>query len=229
MGFDNEKLKNVLAKIKDAAVSVNRSPADITLIAVTKTIDIQTIKAAIAAGISVIGENRVQEAEAKWREIGTGVKWHLVGHLQTNKVKKAVRMFDLIHSVDSLKLAQEVDRRAREAGKVQDILVQVNTSGEDSKFGVAPEATADLVCAIKELSHVEVRGLMTIGAFLPGPEAVRPCFKLLRSLQETIRTRAGESIDLGHLSMGMTNDYEAAVQEGATLVRVGRALFGERS
>lgn len=227
MCFNKGNLQDVLSKIKQAASSAGRAGSAVTLIAVTKTVDSATIREAIASGITVIGESRVQEAQRKWEELGPAVSWHLVGHLQTNKVKKAVRMFDLIHSVDSAPLAREISRRAGEIGKVQPVLVQVNTSGEPAQYGVAPDRAAELLREAVALPCLAVKGLMTIGAFRPDPEQVRPCFKLLSRLRDELQPLAGES--LGQLSMGMTNDYEAAIQEGATLVRIGRALFGGRA
>ncbi|NOZ57929.1 MAG: YggS family pyridoxal phosphate-dependent enzyme, partial [Calditrichaeota bacterium] len=154
--------------------------------------------------------------------------WHLVGHLQTNKAKRAVQFFDWIHSIDSLHLAQEVSKRCLAAGREVNVLVEVNTSGEASKYGVTPDETADLVRAVAELPGLRLQGLMTIAAIVPDPEEARPYFRLLRELRDDLVKR-GVVETLPHLSMGMTDDFEVAIEEGATMVRIGRAIFGPRS
>jgi len=173
---------------------------------------------ALEAGVTIFGENRVQDALAKHKVISDRASWHLIGHLQTNKAKDAVRIFDLIHSVDSLRLAQEIDKQAGKIGKVQDILIQVNTSGEASKFGIGPEEAAGLIRDAGLLKNISIKGLMTIAPEVEDPETVRPYFTALRELRDFI-DRSWQ------LSMGMSNDFEVAVEEGATLVRVGRAVF----
>lgn len=221
-------IATVHKQMTEATIASGR-PLAPTLIAVTKKVDIPQVEEALQAGCTVFGENRVQEAYRKLQQLAGCGSWHLIGHLQSNKVKRAVSLFDLIHSVDSLTLAHEISRRAGEAGKQQDILLQVNTSGEDSKFGVTPQQLETLVRGVAPLPHLHVCGLMTIGAFLPDPESVRPCFKLLRSLRDDIIKMNLKGVSMKHLSMGMTNDYTVAIEEGATLVRVGRAIFGERN
>ena len=223
-----DNVRQVQARIAAACARVHRDPREVEIVAVSKTVDVERIRQAIAAGIRIIGENRVQEAWPKVQAIGRGVAWHMVGHLQTNKVKRALECFDLIESVDSLHLAEEISRRATACGRRVEVFVEVNTSGEPSKFGVPPEQAPDLVRRIARLPGVQVTGLMTVGAFLPDPELVRPCFVTLRQLKEEIDRLGIEGVGLKHLSMGMTDDFEVAVEEGATLVRIGRALFGPR-
>jgi hypothetical protein len=224
-----ERIVALRQVIERAALAAGRAGADVQLVAVTKTVEVPRIQEVLAAGIDILGESRVQEAEPKWQTLGARVRWHLVGHLQSNKVKKAVRMFDLIHSVDSPELARVIDREAGALNKVQEVLVQVNTSGESTKHGVAPEAAAPLARDIANLEHVRVRGLMTIGPLDGDQEQVRASFRLLRTLRDRIAALALPGVSLEHLSMGMSDDFEIAIAEGATLVRLGRAIFGERA
>jgi len=223
-----ENIERVRERIETAAHRSGQKADDIILVAVTKEVDIPRIREALAYGVQHIGENRVQEAQRKFEALGRVATWHMVGHLQTNKVKKALEIFDLIHSLDRFELAQEISKRAQAAGRTVDVLVQVNTSGEPSKFGVAPEGAPRLVEQMAALPCLRIQGLMTIGAFLPDPEAVRPCFTLLRKLRDEIALRDIAGVSMKYLSMGMTNDFEVAIEEGANLVRIGRAIFGER-
>lgn len=186
------------------------------------------IREAIGAGISDIGENRVQDAVSKFAEIGGAVRWHLVGHLQTNKVRDAVRIFSLIHSVDSIRLAEAIDKEAGKAGKKQDALMQVNVSGEESKFGMRPEDANDFLKKVLLYPNIVIRGLMTIAPDDKNPESARPYFRALRELRDRIRASHGGLDNFTMLSMGMTGDFRVAVEEGATHVRVGRAIFGDR-
>lgn len=196
--------------------------------AVAKTRTAAEVEEAIAAGIEVVGENRLQEAEKKWGAVSLRASWHLVGHLQTNKVKKAIQVFDMIHSVDSLHLAKEINARAEPMNRSVDVLVQVNTSGEVSKSGVPPEAAADLIGGMSNLRFVRVRGLMTIGALGEEGEAARRYFIRLRESADRILSARIPNVTMEHLSMGMTGDFEEAIEEGATLVRLGTAIFGPR-
>ena len=224
-----KRLKLVKERIEAAALSSDRDPKTVKLVAVSKTVPVDRVHAAIKAGVTMLGENYVQEAREKIEALGKEkVSWHFVGHLQSNKAKHAVRLFDLIHSVDSLKLAKEINKRAGALGKVQDILIQVNISGEETKSGIDTEQTLDLVRGISPLENIAVRGLMTMPPYFNAPDKVRPYFKALKSLQTLIRQEAIPNVDITELSMGMTGDFEAAVQEGATLVRIGTAIFGER-
>jgi len=223
-----ESVRQVLSRMEDAADRALRDPAEITLVAVTKTVPVKRIIEAVEAGVTAIGENRVQEAGRKFEELDLPVEKHLVGHLQKNKVRDALGLFDLIQSVDSVRLAREISHRADAAGKTARVLVEVNTSGEGTKNGLPPDEAAAAVEQMAGLPGLRVEGLMTVGAFLPDPEDVRPCFRRLRALRDEIEERVVPGVSMAHLSMGMTNDFEVAVEEGATLVRVGRAIFGER-
>ena len=218
----------IKARISAACARVGRSPSDVTLVAVTKTRTPAEIDEAIKAGITHIGENRVQEAMAKKLLVTLPATWHLVGSLQTNKVKKALELFDVIQSVDSLHLALELQRRCEQMGRHVSVLIEVNTSGEPSKHGVLPDAAPDLVTELLKLDRLQLSGLMTIGPGLAieDPEASRPCFQALRTLAEDCRQRF--SIPLPHLSMGMSSDFEVGIEERATIVRIGTAIFGPR-
>jgi pyridoxal phosphate enzyme (YggS family) len=215
-------------RITAAAERVGRDGRAVQIVAVSKTKPVIQILEAIDAGVTDIGENRVQEAVGKYDQIDRPAKWHLVGHLQRNKVRQALPIFDLVHSVDSLRLLAEIDRRSAQLDCQTEVLVQVNTSGEPSKYGLVPDAAFDFIENALDYAHVRIKGLMTIGAFLPDPEAVRPSFVLLRTLQEKIGEQRFEGVEMEYLSMGMTNDFEVAIEEGANLVRIGTAIFGER-
>lgn len=228
MASIHENLSRIQDRIAAAAVRVGRNPNSIELVAVSKTKPVSLIVEAIEAGITHIGENRVQEAQSKYPQIDHPVKWHLVGHLQRNKVKQALQIFDLIHSVDSPRLLAEIDRRSAESNRTTEILIQANTSAEPSKFGLEPDQTLGFIESAQSYTHIRIKGLMTIGAFLPDPEAVRPMFVLLRQLREKIIAQQFPNVEMNTLSMGMTNDFEVAIEEGANLIRVGTAIFGER-
>jgi len=224
------RLTALLARIQSAAAAAGRAGVGIRLVAVSKTFPSEAIRQAIAAGVSDIGENYIQEARDKFEALqGTAVKWHFIGRLQTNKAKQAVRMFDLIHTLDSYKLALELDRCARRLHKIQPVLIQVNVAGEATKAGVAPEEALSLVRQAAALENIAVKGLMTMPPYFNAPERVRPFFAALRQLRDRIRHEEITNIGMEELSMGMTGDFEAAVAEGATLVRIGTAVFGERS
>jgi pyridoxal phosphate enzyme (YggS family) len=226
MGAIEENFRTVKERIDDAATRAGRDPSQITLIAVTKTVAIERIREAIAAGMIAFGENYVQEARRKIDEIGrTGLQWHFIGHLQTNKAHYAVRLFDFIHAVDSIKLARELDKRAASAGRTVDCLIEVNLSEEESKFGITEDKARGLVHEMKGLKNISLQGLMTMPPYFDDPELARPYFIALRTLQEKI---AQDGTHLPELSMGMSTDFEVAIEEGATMVRVGRAIFGER-
>ena len=224
-----QRLEHVKERIRRAAESCNRDPDSIRLVVVSKTFPAETVKVAIEAGATILGENYVQEAREKFDAlVHYAVSWHFVGHLQSNKAKYAVRLFDLIHSVDSLKLARALDREAKKADKIQPILVQVNISGEDTKSGIAAEETPGLISEISLLENLSVQGLMTMPPYFYQPEKVRPYFAALRNLRDQIKEQSPPNVSLEELSMGMTGDFEAAIEEGATLVRIGTAIFGER-
>jgi pyridoxal phosphate enzyme (YggS family) len=221
-----QNLALVNRRLADAAQRAGRDPAEVRLVAVSKKVAAARLSQALAAGQRWFGENYVQEAKGKIAALGPGLSWHLIGSLQTNKAKEAVALFDLIHAVDRLKLAQALESAAARLGKVQAILIQVNLAAEDTKSGVAPAALPELLKAVADLPHLEVAGLMTMPPWFADPEAARPFFRALRELRDRLRDLIG--LPLPELSMGMSGDYEVAVAEGATLVRVGTAIFGAR-
>jgi hypothetical protein len=222
-------LEAVIGRIQRAAQACGRAPDSVRLVAVSKTVAAGRVREAIQAGVTILGENYVQEAREKFNELyDQAVAWHFIGHLQTNKAKYAVRMFDLIHSVDSFKLAAALDKEAAKRDIVQDILVQVNLSGEATKSGVSADEVAPLLERIAGLNHVRVRGLMTMPPFFDDPESARPFFEALTALRDRLGRTPTANADLQELSMGMTGDFEAAINAGATLVRIGTAIFGER-
>ncbi len=224
-----KRLESVRERIRNAAISSNRDPDSVRLVAVSKTKPVESILEAIEAGATIFGENYIQEAREKFTALAEhDISWHFIGHLQSNKAKYAVRQFDLIHSVDSLKLARELDRHALKNGKIQQILIQVNISGESSKSGVEEQTLLELVREAGKLENVSIRGLMTMPPFFDNPEKARPIFAALRKLRDRIEQEAIANVFMEELSMGMTGDFEAAILEGATLVRVGTAIFGSR-
>lgn len=224
----SENILKIKQKIWEVCQKVGRNPDEITIVAVTKTVPVEKIKEAINAGIYDIGENRVQELLEKRNSL-ENVRWHFVGHLQTNKVKYIVDFIHLIHSVDSLKLALEIDKRAEKINRPVDVLIEVNTSGEKTKYGVKPEETIEIVKQISEnCKFVHIKGLMTLAAYSPDPENARPMFKMLKNLSDEIAKLNLKNVEMKHLSMGMSNDYWIAIEEGATIVRIGTAIFGPR-
>jgi len=224
----SENILKIKQKIWEVCQKVGRNPDEITIVAVTKTVPVEKIKEAINAGIYDIGENRVQELLEKRNSL-ENVRWHFVGHLQTNKVKYIVNFIHLIHSVDSLKLALEIDKRAEKINRHIDVLIEVNTSGEKTKYGVKPEETIEIVKQISEnCKFVHIKGLMTLAAYSPDPENARPMFKMLKNLSDEIAKLNLKNVEMRHLSMGMSNDYWIAIEEGATIVRIGTAIFGPR-
>lgn len=229
MGTVAENLEAVESRIAVAARRAGRDPAGVTLVAVSKLIPVERVREGIAAGLRVLGENYVQEARTKIAELGRGVAWHLVGHLQANKAKHAVELFDLIHSLDSVELALELDRQAERRGRAEvPVLVQLSLAGEATKSGVSEQALLPLLKAIVPLRHVSVQGLMTMPPYVEDPEASRPFFRALRELRERVEKEGIERVTMAHLSMGMSHDFEVAIEEGATLIRVGTAIFGPR-
>jgi pyridoxal phosphate enzyme (YggS family) len=220
-----ENLIIVRSRIKEAAERAGRRADGIILVCVTKTVGVPQIEEALAAGAADIGESRVQDAEVKFKAIGRRARWHLIGHLQTNKVKEAVRIFDLIHSVDSLKLAEEISKRAGADGKTQEILIEVKTSQEAAKYGAAPGEVIALIEKAAALPHIKIMGLMTMAPIVPEAGQARPYFKGLKEISETIAARKIKNVDMRYLSMGMTQDFEVAVEEGANMVRIGHAIF----
>ena len=220
-----ENIKRLKERIEKAANRVNRNPDEITLVAVTKTVPPEIILQAIEYGIEIIGENRVQEAKEKFNIIGNRVQWHMVGHLQTNKVKDALKIFNLIHSLDSIKLAEEIEKRATNA---VECLIEVNTSGEPTKFGIKPEDLFKFYEELRKFKKIKVLGLMTIGPgwAITDPEASRNFFKLLHDLRDELAQAFDQEFPI--LSMGMTSDFEVAIEEGSNMIRIGTAIFGPR-
>lgn len=224
-----DRLERIRERIKKAAEKTDRAADSIRLIAVSKTMPAEVVQEAIEAGVTDLGENYIQEAREKINTLATAdVNWHFIGHLQSNKAKYAVRLFDLIHSVDSLKLAQELNKYAQKNDKIQAVLVQVNVAKEESKSGVHVENTLELLKNIAQLENIAVQGLMTMPPYFNAPEKVRPFFAALRRLRDQINAAGLPNIALDELSMGMTGDFEAAIEEGATMVRIGTAIFGAR-
>ncbi|MCQ2554002.1 MAG: YggS family pyridoxal phosphate-dependent enzyme [Clostridia bacterium] len=217
-----QRIQTIQKRIDDAALRSGRSGKDITLIAVSKMHTVEEIKEALSCGITNLGENKVQELNSKYTEITQDVNWHLIGHLQTNKVKQIVDKVSLIHSVDSLHLAQEIDKRCREIGKTMDILIQVNAAGEESKFGVPCEEALPLAEEIQRTCpNIKIRGLMHIAPAADNPDDVRKYFRDVKNIYN-------QMTDVDILSMGMSHDFEVAIEEGANMVRIGTSIFGER-
>lgn len=220
-------VKDNIVKIRERVIEVsskvNRDPSEIKIVAVSKGRGVEDIKEAVFSGLTDIGENRIQEALEKYNKLraegfGQAIRWHMIGHLQTNKVEDAVKIFDLIHSVDSLALAQEIDKRAAQINKIQDILIEIKISPEATKFGLNPDKAAGIIQDISRLNNIKIKGLMTIAPLVNNPEEARPYFKKLRQIRD--------SIDMSYkLSMGMTDDFEAAIEDGAEIIRIGRGIF----
>jgi len=219
-----ENLRTVRSRIEQAAKRSGRNPGDIKLVAATKDVPAGLIKEAVNAGLTDIGENRVQEAKQKFGALmDQPVTWHMIGHLQTNKVKAALEIFSVIQSVDSERLADEISQRAQ---KIVDVFIEINTSGEEGKFGIAPEKAARLAEHISGLKNLNLTGLMTVGPLAGDEKSVRTSFRLLKSLFEEIKGLNLSGGELKYLSMGMSQDFETAIEEGSNLVRIGRAIFG---
>jgi len=228
MDYLKLNIDEIQDKIEQACKRSGRKREEVTLIGVTKTIEEPIINASLNFGITDIGENKVQEVTRKYDQINKGVKWHLIGHLQTNKVKYIIEKVDLIHSVDSVKLAKEINKRAAQHEKVMDVLIQVNIVDEESKFGVLKENVQPLIEEIAMMENVKVVGLMNIAPFYGDSELARKDFKVMKALFDTIKASAIENVEMKYLSMGMTGDYEVAVEEGANLLRVGTGIYGAR-
>lgn len=228
MGTIQQNIAEVEKRVADAAARAGRKREDVLLLAVSKTKPVELIKEAVACGLTSLGENKVQEIMEKYEPIGPGVHWHLIGHLQTNKVKYIIDKVDMIHSVESLRLAEEINKRAAAKDLVMDILVEVNMADEESKFGVKPEEVEAFLHDLSQLPNIRVRGLMTVAPFVENPEENRVYFRKMRELLVDMNGKKIDNINMDTLSMGMTGDYEVAIEEGATIVRVGTGIFGER-
>lgn len=213
-----DNVKKILAEL----------PPGVELVAAAKTKTPQDILEAVESGIKIIGENYVQEAAAAFSVVGRRVKWHFIGHLQTNKVKKAIDIFDMIETVDSMDLAREIDKRSAAAGKTTSILIEINSGEEEQKFGVRPEDAETLIKEITAFKNIKIEGLMTMGPFEGDPENSRPYFNVTKNLYDQIRALNLPGVDMKYLSMGMTNSYRVAIEEGANMVRIGTKIFGPR-
>ncbi len=225
-----ENLERVRQNITHAAEKIGKKPEDITLVMATKTVDAERIREAIREGGRIIGENRVQEALKKYKILkDEGVEWHFIGHLQTNKVKDVLKFANMIHSVDRLPLVEKLDQRLQQEGRSIDILIQVNTSHEESKYGIAPEEAITLIKQTAKYDTINIRGLMTIGLFTKDEVKIRKCFKVLKEVYDRSIKEGIDRVQMNYLSMGMSGDYQIAVEEGANMVRIGTAIFGARN
>ncbi len=213
-----ERIKEILKEV----------PENVILLAATKQRTIEEIEEAIECGIKVIGENYVQEAEKKFEKIGRKVRWHMIGHLQTNKVKKAIEIFDMIETVDSFKLAKEIDKEAKKRNIIFPVLIEVNSGKEIQKSGVLPEDLEKLIYEISKLENIKVEGLMTMGPLLNNPEDIRPYFKLTKELFDKLKNLSYPNVEMKYLSMGMTDTWKIAIEEGANIIRIGTGIFGPR-
>ena len=228
--FIFENIKTVCRNIARASLMANRCPSEVHLVVVTKTVDAAAIRAAVDSGLRLFGENRVQEAKNKIlsdevHAIPEKLEWHLIGHLQKNKARDAVQLFELIHTVDSIELAEELDKQAEKIGKIQRVLIQVKLAAEETKHGVSERGLPELLEKTAQMRHLRLEGLMTIPPYLENVKDVIPYFRRLRELRDEAEKNGYR---LPELSMGMSHDYEAAIEEGATMVRIGTAIFGER-
>ena len=223
-----DNLNEVRDRMASAARRAGRNPEDILLIAASKGVGVERLREGLAAGIRVFGESKVQEAMPKVHALEKEAQWHFIGHLQSNKAKYVVGKFELIHSVDSIELSEEINSKAQKKEAIQSILLEVNISGEKGKFGVLPDEVMEIVKAISGLTAVSLKGLMTVPPYSESPEDVRPCFRMLRELRDNVMRHGVCPADFRELSMGMSGDFEVAIEEGATMVRIGTAIFGNR-
>lgn len=225
-------LEAVKLRVAEAAEKVDRKPQEIDIVAVTKQVPVPRIREAVDLGLTSIGENRVQELLEKFKELGqeiagTRISWHFVGHLQTNKVKQIIHFTDLVHSLDRLNLAEEINKRAQQIDKIQPVLVQVNVALKKEKFGIFPADVVSFIEEVRGFSYLRIEGLMTMAPFFAEAERARPIFRKLKELFDQIRERY-PNLPLKYLSMGMTNDFEVAIEEGSNMIRIGTAIFGRR-
>lgn len=223
-----DNFEQIEKRIQEACERSGRSRSDVTLIAVSKTKPVEILQEAYDLGSRVFGENKVQEIVDKYDKLPEDIRWHMIGHLQRNKVKYIIDKVELIHSVDSVRLAETINNEAEKRGITANILIEVNVAGEESKFGLSPDEAEGFVCEISSFSAIRVQGLMTIAPYVDNPEENRPYFERLRKLSVDIAEKKVDNVTMSILSMGMTNDYEIAIEEGATMIRVGTGLFGVR-
>lgn len=224
-----EQLLNVENEILKSCENSDRNRSDVTLIAVSKTKPVETLQEAYDLGVRVFGENKVQELVDKYEVLPKDIHWHMIGHLQRNKVKYIIDKVDCIHSVESIRLAETIEKEAAKCNRIVDILIEVNVAEEESKFGLRIEEVIPFIEEIAKFPHIRVKGLMTIAPFVQNPEENRPVFKVLQKLSVDIAAKNIDNVNMNVLSMGMTNDYQIAIEEGATMVRVGTGIFGERN
>lgn len=220
-----ERLDSVRGRITSAAGRRREGAGPVTLVSVTKGVPVERVEEAIALGIKDVGENRVREAELKYASIGAKASWHFIGHLQTNKAKDAVRLFSLIHSADSEALVAAIDREAGRLSKIQDVLVEVNISGEKNKYGIPPEKAVDFIKKASLYPNIHISGLMGMAPMVDSPELARPYFKNLKRIFDDVKSGGIAGVDMRHLSMGMSQDFEVAIEEGSDMVRIGSAIF----
>lgn len=223
-----ERLEGIRGRMSAASLRAGRDPQSTRLVAVSKTVEASRILEAVSAGQRLFGENRVQEARSKQEAVGPSAVWHLVGHLQRNKAKEASRLFQTIHSVDSLELLQDLERHAAGREKPLEALIQVNLASEPGKHGIGRQELPEILAAAAGMRHIKVKGLMILPPYDPDPERSRPLFRRMAELADEMERRNFDNVSLRELSMGMSEDFEVAIEEGATLIRIGRALFGER-
>ncbi len=224
-----DNIRSISQEVRDICIRTGKDPESVTIIAVTKTIDTERIKYAIDCGIQNIGENKVQEVISKFDNFERNVNWHLIGHLQTNKVKYIIDKVALIHSVDSISLAEEISKRAEKAGLVMDVLIQVNVAEEDTKFGIEYGETDGFIKQLSQLRGIKVKGLMTIAPNYEDTELVRPVFRQLKEKFDMLAKADIPNVEMKYLSMGMTNDFRMAIEEGSNMVRIGTGIFGARN
>lgn len=229
MNYIKDNLKDVEKKVANAAQRVGRKPEEILLLPVTKTHPVEMIEPILEEGYEQIGENKVQEIKIKHEVFEKRAVLHMIGHLQQNKVKQVLNKVSLIHSVDSLRIAEKIDKEAEKIGRVMDVLIQVNVAKDEAKYGFDMEEVEEILCILKDYKHIRIQGLMTIAPFVSNPEDNRHIFRNLNDLFVDIRQKNLDNINMKILSMGMTNDYEVAIEEGSTLVRVGTGIFGARN
>lgn len=228
LSYIKQNIDIVLTRVREAALRAGRKPEEIIIIAVTKTVEPERIKKAFEYGMVNFGENRVQELCEKVDILNVNCNWHLIGHLQTNKVKYILDKVRMIHSLDSLELAGEIQKRAEKTEKIVDVLVQVNIAAEESKFGISPDQALPFIRKISQMGNIRIKGLMTIAPLSQKPEDIRWVFANLRKLRIDIMQENIDNIDMDYLSMGMSNDFEVAIEEGSNMIRIGTSIFGKR-
>ena len=225
-----DNIDDILKRVGNACKKAGRNPGDITVVAVSKTVDYQRAKEAVEAGINNLGENRVQELVKKYEDMkDTDAKWHMIGHLQKNKVKYIIDKTVLIHSIESLELAEEINKRANKNNLIADILIELNIGEEESKFGITEERVYDFINSMDKFDNIRVLGLMTVAPFCENPEDARWVFKKMKNIYDKVSTMKLQNVQMKYLSMGMTNDFEIAIEEGSNIIRIGTAIFGARN